>query len=147
MTIRRKRFITVLAILLAPQLIAVLLFLVARAPLQPDDWQFLERQRPIVKTTNDGAEATFSVMHDGLNFALARRAIGGWDESASVKLFRYINAPALIASLISFNVLQMKPGGTSRSHSDIATIIFIAVAVTQWTIVSLLLSIQRTARR
>jgi hypothetical protein len=146
-TIRRKRFITVLAILLSPQLIAVLLFLIARAPLQPDHWRFLELQRPTVKTTDHGSEATFFMVHDGLNFALARRAIGGWEEPASVKLFRAINAPALIASLITFNVLQMRPGGTSRSHSDIATVIFVVVAMTQWTIVSLLLSIRRTARR
>ena len=121
-------------------------FLVSRPPLGEDGWEFLERQRPRRTTTADGTQAELFMVADGLNFALARRPIGGW-ESASVRVYQLLNVPAVLAAHATFNTLQARPTGTSKLHSDVATAVFVAVGSVQWLAFALILSRTRRTGR
>ena len=137
MTIDRRRFRTVSLVILLAHVCAVGAFLVVRSPLRPDQWAFIERHRPAVNGTS------FFLSHDGLNFALARRQIGGGWEAAPVRLFQIVNLPSYLAALTTFQLLHANPGGTAKLHSDLATAMFGAIAFIQWCLVALLLSMRR----
>jgi hypothetical protein len=111
-------------------------FLVARSPLRADQWAFIERHRAVV------IGETFVISHDALDFALARRPIGGGWESAPVRLFQIINLPAYAGALVTFQLLQASPG-TAKLHSDLATAMFGIIAFLQWFLVARLLSMRR----
>lgn len=117
-------------------------FLIARPPLDADGWAFLERQRPRVTIAGRGTATSFFI-HGGLNFALARRPIGGW-EPAPVKLYQLFNLPAYVAANLTFNTLQQRRAGTSKLHSDIATAVFVLVGSVQWLAAAALLSARRS---
>lgn len=141
MRINRRRFLALSLSILIAHVLAVGAFLWSRPRLDADGWAFLERQRPRL----DADGATFFIVQDGLNFALARRPIGGW-EPASVRLFQSVNLPAYSAALATFHGLQGRSGGSSKLHSDLATIVFAVVAVIQWGFISALLSLRRVPR-
>lgn len=54
-------------------------FLMTRPPLDANGWAFLQKQRPRLTSTPDGTEMSVFIVPDGLNFALARRPIRGWE--------------------------------------------------------------------
>lgn len=138
-TISRTRFAAWAAVFLLVHAVAAGMFLRSRPPLGPKSWEFLEQQRPRF----DASGASFTIVSDGLNFALARRMIGGGWEEPSVKLFVLGNLPAYLAAHVTFDALQGLRGGTSRRHSDIATAVFAGVAAMQWLGIALLLSRRR----
>lgn len=140
MRIARNRFCVLATLLLGANLIAVAIFLVSRPPLDAGGWSFLERQRPIARTSGNDSQVEMVVVADGLNFALARRPIGGW-ESASVRVFQLMNLPAYAAAVVTFTIFQAMPSGNARRHSDLATVVFGIVSMAQWLGVSILLSI------
>lgn len=133
-----------IALVLADALFFI--FVVAsRRPLTPEQWEFLECQRPRVTRTADGLLMNFSVCADCLNMALARRPFGGW-ESIRGQLFLIANGPAYVIAAGSFHSLQARPGGSSQSHSDIATVVFCFAALLQWLGLAAVLSV-RPGRR
>ena len=146
MRISRRRFILLTVAFMVGYLGPMFVFLGSRPPLDAHGWEFLERQRPRLTRTADGTHAEFFIVADGLNFALARRPIGGW-ESASVRAYESLNFPAVLAAHATFNALQARPTGTSKLHSDVATAVFVAVGLVQWLAVALTLSVAREARR
>ena len=128
-----RKWMKVLAVvLLGLNACFVLAFVLARPPLRSDSWSFLDRQRP----------SQMNMIADGLDFALARRPIGGW-EPISVRLFLLVNVPAYFASFFTFQLLQESAAGSSRSNSDLATLVFVVLSVAQWLAVSALLSMRR----
>jgi hypothetical protein len=137
MTIDRRRFRAMSLVILGAHVCAIGAFLVLRSPLHADQWAFIERHRPAVIGTS------FILSHDGLNLALARRPVGGGWESAPVRLFQILNLPAYLSALTTFQLLQAKPGGTAKLHSDLATAMFGAIALFQWRLIALLLSMRR----
>ncbi|HYK01483.1 MAG TPA: hypothetical protein VE974_06985 [Thermoanaerobaculia bacterium] len=143
MRIDRGRFRTVSLVILVAHAVAIGAFLVSRPPLPADHWAMLDRHRSDVKETSAGLNGSFSLNPHSLNVVLARRPVGGGWESAPVGLFQIINLPAYLAALTTFDLLQAKPGGTSRIHSDAATAVFAAVALIQWSLLALLLSKRR----
>ena len=147
MRIERRVFIGVSTFFIVLNAAAIVIFLIAREPVDDEGWQFIERQRPVTTETPDGGiSTTFFIVHDGLNFALFRRQIGGW-EAASVNLWILANLPAYVSAHSVFYALQMKPGGTSKQHSDIATLTCVVVVVLQWLVIAALASIRRNAPR
>ena len=145
MTINRKHFVLLLAAFLAANGTAVVVFLQSRPPLGSAGWLFLERQRPRITTTADGSEMNFTLVADGLTFALDRRSILGW-ESRSFRAFQLANLPAFAAASGTFHAMQEIPGGTSKRNSDIATMIYGIIAIAQCVMLSLLLSIRPSIR-
>ena len=141
LAMNRKHFALLSAAFLAANGVAVIIFLASRPPLGPDSWSFLEQQRPRTTSTANGSETSFMMVADGLTFALARRPVGGW-ESRSFRAFQVVNLPAFVAALATFQSLQAMPGGTSKAHSDIATVVFGLVALAQWLALSFLLSVR-----
>src|SRR5712692_5984493 len=127
---------------MAANIVAWVAFVASRKPLDSQGWSFLELQRPKTTFTSTGSETSFTLVADGLNFALARRPIGGW-ETAFVKLLELTNFPAFGAALASFHSLQATPHGTSQSNSDLATAVFCIVSLAQWLGISFLLSLHR----
>ena len=121
-------------ILLGLNGLLVLAFVLFRAPMRDDGWAFLDRER----------ESEMTVVADGIAIVLARRPIGGW-ESFSVRWFLLLNLPAFFASAVTFQLLQSVAIGSSRLNSDLATIVFIVIAVAQWLGVSALVSLRRTS--
>lgn len=109
-----------------------------RDPLTDEQWSFLENQRP--HSTESGMEINFAA--DGLNFALARRAVGGW-EPAPARAFLLANLPGYFGAHLLFATLQAQPFGTSKLHSDLATAVFATTAVGQWALVAYLVSRRR----
>ena len=101
-----------------------------RDPLTGEQWSFLEGQRP--RRTESGIELRF--IQDGLNFTLARRAVGGW-ESAAARAYLLANLPADLGAHLVFTALQSMPTGNSKLHSDLATAAFFSVAAAQWALV------------
>ncbi|HEY0142230.1 MAG TPA: hypothetical protein VGF48_15135 [Thermoanaerobaculia bacterium] len=144
--ISRKRFIVFASVFLLGYAGPMVVFLVSRSPLNADGWAFLERQRPRLTITSDGTQVAFFIVADGLNFALARRPLGGW-EPVSVRLYEVLNLPAVLAAHATFNALQARPTGTSRLHSDVATAVFVAVGTVQWLVCAMLLSLRRGVNR
>ena len=65
----------------------------------------------------------FMVVADGLNFALFRRPLGGW-ETAFGHLFQLFNLVPCLASLSAFATLQSAHLASSKANSDIATLVF-----------------------
>ena len=144
--INRKTFLLLLSAFLVANGTAVIIFLGSRPSLGPAGWSFLEQQRPRIRTTEGGSEMTFTLVADGLTFALAHRPVSGW-ESPAFRAFQLVNMPAFAAALCTFQSLQEMPGGTSKQHSDIATVVYGVVAIAQWLILSLLLSVRPSIRR
>jgi hypothetical protein len=112
------------------------LVVLPRPVLTPEQWAFLEKQRP---SATGGSFACA----DCLNFALARRAIGGWDGSAS--LFELLNLPASMVARRTFYARQMQRLDSSKQHSDFASFVFGAVALGECACFAGLLSVRRRA--
>ena len=134
----RVFFVLFVTLVLADVGCFILVFF-GRKPLTEAQWSFLEAQRP--KRTETGIELSF--MFDGLNFALARRAVGGW-ETAAANVYLLVNLPAELGAHALFSELQARPGGTSKLHSDLATAAFFTIAAAQWALLALLLSRRRS---
>jgi hypothetical protein len=137
--VRTRRFRIIFVTLLLAEAVACAVFVASRPAIGPDGWEFLERQRP--KSNTDGS-TTFTVVADALNFAIFRRPLGGW-ESTYGHLFQLLNVFPCLASFITFGILQTLPLTSSRLNSDIATLVFCAVAVVQFTAVATIFSIKR----
>ncbi len=144
MRVSRKRFVYFAAVLLVGYVGPMFIFLISRPPLSDDSWALLEKQRPTMRVTSSGTEMTFFIVADGLNFALARRPIGGW-ESASVKLYQLLNLPAFVSAHATFHALEARATGTSKLHSDIATGVFVTVGSIQWLILAAILGVRRSS--
>jgi len=132
-------FLGLLATLLLADVGGFILVFLGREPLTEAQWSFLEAQRP--KRTENGIELNSVI--DGLNFALARRAVGGW-ETAAAKVYLLVNLPAELGAHALFSELQARPGGNSKLHSDFATAAFFTIAAAQWVLLALLLSRRRS---
>lgn len=139
MRVSRTRMRVVSSVLLGLNACMVILFLVVRPALRDDGWSFLERQRPV----RSEGEMTMTVVADGLNLALGRRAVGGW-EMTSMRLYPLLNLPGYFASFFIFHVLQGFDLASSRMNSDIATVVFVIVAGIQWLSIAALCSIKRS---
>jgi hypothetical protein len=141
MTISSRCFLVLASLLLTCYFVPMIVFVASRPPLDADGWAFLEKQRPKTTETANGMETTFFMVADGLNFALARRPIGGW-ESPPIRLFQLVNLPADLAAHMTFADLEARPAGSSRLHSDIATAVFVATGAIQWLAIALVLSVR-----
>jgi hypothetical protein len=142
MRIKRERMKLVTTILLGMEVAFFSIFLLSRPALTADDWAVLERQRPHY----DGSGTTMSVVADGLNFALAHREIGGW-ETPLGGVFMLTHLPALLTAMLTFNFLQAIPVGSSKLNSDLATAVFVAIAIFQWLCIASIISMSGTPAR
>ena len=131
-----KRFQVIFAALLLAEAAACVAFVASRPAIDGAGWQFLEQQRP--KVNADGG-TDFMLVADGLNFAVFRRPLGGW-ETAYGHLFQIVNVVPCIASLTAFNALQAVPLVSSKANSDLATAVFCGVAALQFARLAKLLS-------
>jgi len=127
----RRRFIVLSALFAAVNVTLWSAFVISRPPLDREGWQFLEKQRPQIVETPNGFTESFNICADCTNLALARRPVGGW-ETALVKLTQAVDVVGYGVAVATFHALQDRPGGTSRSHSDVATAVFVIVSVLQW---------------
>jgi hypothetical protein len=125
MYVDRKRSAMTLALLLALETAMFAWFFVSRRPLSSEQWALLEAQRPINRSPHD-----LSVCAGCIDFALARRALGGWDTIPG-HLLQIANIPAVIAARKAFGDLQATSGGSSLSHSDAATAVFVAIVLVE----------------
>lgn len=142
MRIDRKRMRIVATILLAMEAAFFSVFLLSRPALTAEEWGFLERQRPHYDETG----MTMSLVADGLNFALARRAIGGW-ETAFGHIFILSHLPAFFTASLTFAFLQATSLGSSKLNSDLSTAVFVAVVSVQWLGVASILSLRASSAR
>ena len=71
-----------------------------------------------------------SLCADCLNFAVFRRGIGGW-ESVSENMLQLANLPAFLVATEVFTSLEARRSGTSKDHSDSATVALVCVAALQ----------------
>jgi hypothetical protein len=136
MFVDRNRFIRVFAVIAVLDVALFSLIVLPRSVLTAEQWKFLEQQRP--STTRREMFAC----SDCLNFALARRAIGGWDGPGS--LFELLNVPAALVARRTFHERQMWHPGSSKQHSDFASYVFGAVALAQCACLAALASLRRS---
>ena len=144
MYLDRHRFRLAFLVLVMLDLTVLALFVASRRPFTNQQWAFLEGQRPRVTRTANGISVNFAVCADCLDFAIARRAFGGW-ESGFGHLLEIANAPAILVARESFHSLQSRSSGTSQSNSDFATGIFSVVAILECAVVAVAVSV-RTPR-
>lgn len=130
-----KRFLRIFAVLVLADAALFSVVVLPRPVLNSEQWSFLEKQRPTV--TGDEIFACA----DCLNFALARRPIGGWD--APGNFFELLNLPASIVARRLFHSRQLQPFGTAKEHSDLTTAVFGTVAVAQCGLIAGLASMRR----
>lgn len=140
MRVDLKRYLLIFLGLLTIDAAAFAVVFVPRPPLDDDGWAFLERQRPFM--SQDGS---FFVCHDCLNFALFRRGFGGW-ENASAMLLQQANLPGFMAAQAYFSNRQWQRTGTSKGHSDAATVILLVISVAQCALLALIPSLRRSVR-
>ena len=119
---------------------AWVLFLVVREPLDAQSWSSLEQQRPWARPPNE----FMSWCSDCLNFALARRQVGGW-EALLVSITMVLNLPATVAAWATFDALQATTIASSKFNSDVATAVFCIASALQWWLIAFLLSLRRSA--
>lgn len=112
---------------------------VSRPALSPFGWQFLEQQRP---KSDQAGGVTFTAVADGLDFAIFRRPLGGW-ETTFGHFFLLANILPCAASMSAFQILQAIPLFSAKTNSDLATLVFCVVAVVQFAAIAGLLSIRR----
>lgn len=134
-----KRFVRIFAVLVLADAALFSVIVLPRPVLNSEQWSFLEKQGPTV--TGD------EMFHcaDCLNFALARRPIGGWDGPGN--FFEVLNLPASLVARELFHSRQLQPFGTSKEHSDLATFVFGTVAVAQCAVIAGFASTRRRRRR
>ena len=139
MKLNGKRFRRILLTLLLVDAVACGAFIIFRAPLREDGWAFLEKQRPRVTETASGVEMSFTMVADGLNFAIFRRPIAGW-ESLTIRAFELYNVAPFLGAVASFETLQTSSFGHSKLNSDIATGVFCLLALVQFGLIALVAS-------
>jgi hypothetical protein len=135
MRVDTRTFRRVLSILVLLDALAFALVFAPRPALTEDQWQFLERQRP---TAHGGLVGGCA---DCLNFAVFRRGIGGW-ETFSAAALQLVNLPGFLLADKVFSELQRQPSGTSRQHSDLATIVLVTTATLECALAALVLSVR-----
>ena len=123
MHIHRKIWLLSFVALVVMDTAIVAAFVAMRRPLSPGQWSFLESQRPHIVVTPTGIIANLNICADCLDFALARRELGGREYGVG-KLLEVTNVPAVLVARATFHSLQERPRGSSRRNSDIATLAF-----------------------
>ncbi|MBC7819886.1 MAG: hypothetical protein IAG10_23635, partial [Planctomycetaceae bacterium] len=137
MRVDLKRYVLILLVLVGIDVTAFAIVFAPRPTLDDDGWAFLERQRPSVSS-----DRISSSCHDCLNFAVFRRGFGGW-ETAAANLLQLANLPGFLAAESYFTNRQWQPSGTSKEHSDAATLILIVISAAQCAVLALVGSIRR----
>lgn len=137
MRVDLKRYVLILLVLVGVDAAAFAVVFVPRPTIDEDGWAFLERQRPL-----SSSDRISSSCHDCLNFAVFRRAFGGW-ETTSANLLQLANLPGFLAAESYFTNRQWQPTGTSKEHSDAATLILVMIATGQCAVFALAVSIRR----
>lgn len=137
MRIDLKRYVTVLLVAVTIDAAAFAVVFGTRPAIDSDGWAFLERQRPV-----NSSDGSMFLCHDCLNFALFRRGFGAW-EPASGRLLQLANLPAFIVAQSYFMNRQWQPTGSSKEHSDAATLILISLSLAQCALLALVLSVRR----
>lgn len=140
--VNRRRFVRVFVILIVLDAIAFGFVLMPRPTLTSQQWAFLEAQRPRFAETTSGTSLSISWCNDCLNFAVARRQFGGW-ETSSAQLLQLANLPAFLTAVVTFELLQFQPWGTSKLNSDLATFVLTAVVAFQCAAVAAAVSMSR----
>jgi len=128
MRIEKRTFLRVFCVLLALDAVAFSVVFVPRPALKTEQWAFLDGQRP--KPFIPGVPMDLGSCADCLNFAVFRRGIGGW-ESASANILQLVNLPAFLAATEVFSSRQRQASGTSKGHSDLATVVLVTIAALQ----------------
>lgn len=121
MRIDTRAFRRVFVLLMILEAVAFAAVFIPRPALNDGQWQFLERQRPKFVP---GEPVELFTCADCLDFAVFRRGIGGW-ETRSANILQLANLPAFVAAHHVFSVRQWQPSGTSKQHSDLATIVLV----------------------
>jgi hypothetical protein len=123
-----RSYLVAFVVLASVDAVAFVVVFGPRRTLTDEQWTFLERQR--LTPSADGQSVTLSLCSDCLNFAVFRRPIGGW-ETVSANLLQLANLPAFLSAQCVFSSRQMRSYGTSKEHSDVATIVLVVIAFLQ----------------